>query len=80
MIELVLSHKENIPQAFVDALFIGVNMSEHLSEVDSRIIERMMLECPCDMESQRASYFCGIIETLSSVRWSEELLVMRGIR
>lgn len=74
MIELVLSHKEDIPQAFVDALFIGVNMSEQLSEVDSRIIERMLLECPCDMESQRASYFCGIIETLSSVRWSEEVL------
>ena len=57
MIELVLSHKEDIPQAFVDALFIGVNMSEQLSDVDSSIVERMLLECPCDMESQRAFIF-----------------------
>ena len=46
---------------FVDSLFLGVEMSEKLAEVDFSVLEKLLCEFPCDMNSHRASYFCGII-------------------
>ncbi len=59
MIELVLKNKKRVLPAFVDSLFLGVEVSEKLDEVDSVVIERLLVEFPCDMKSYRALYFCG---------------------
>ena len=74
MIELVLENKERVLPAFVDSLFLGVEVSEKLGEVDFEVIERLLLEFPCDMKSHRASYFCGIVEKISNVNWSPEVM------
>lgn len=74
MIELVLENKERVLSAFVDSLFLGVEVSEKLDEVDFAVIERLFLEFPCDMQSYRASYFCGIIEKMSKINWSPEVI------
>lgn len=34
----------------------------------------MLLIFPCDMETHRASYFCGIIERISNTNWSMEVM------
>lgn len=75
MIELVLEHKERVLSDFVDSMFLGVEMSETLDEVDFKTIEKMLLTFPCDMRTYRASYFCGIIEKMSNVNWSPEVMV-----
>lgn len=74
MIELVLVNKERVLPAFVDSLFLGVELSEKLEKIDFAIIERLLIEVPCDMESYRASYFCGIIEKLCNINWSLEVM------
>lgn len=74
MIELVLEHKSEVLPAFIDALFLGVEISERLKEVDSGDIEKMFATYPCDLKTHRASYFCGIIEKMNSVVWSAEVL------
>lgn len=74
MINLVLENKERILPAFVDSLFLGVEVSEKLDEVDFSLIEKLLLEFPCDMKSHRASYFCGIVEKLSGANWSSEVI------
>lgn len=57
MIELVLKNKERVLPAFVDSLFLGVELSGKLEEIDSEVIERLLVEFPCNMESHRAWYF-----------------------
>lgn len=74
MIELVIENKERVLPAFVDSLFLGVEMSEKLDEVDFAVIKKLFLEFPCDMESYRASYFCGIIEKMDNARWPSEVI------
>lgn len=74
MIELVLKNKERVLPAFVDSLFLGVEMSEILKKVDFEDIEKMLLTFPCDMEDHRASHFCGIIEKMSNAKWSPEVI------
>ena len=74
MINLVLENKERVLPVFVDSLFLGLEVSEKLEEVDFSIIERLLHEFPCDMESHRASYFCGIIEKIDDVNWSSEVM------
>lgn len=74
MIELVLEHRAQVLPAFVDAMFLGVEMSEKLEEVDFEVIEKMIQAFPCDMESWRASYFCEIIEKMSRTDWSASVL------
>jgi len=74
MIELVLKNKERVLPAFVDSLFLGVEVSEKLEELDSEVVERLLIEFPCDMKSHRASYFCGIVEKISNVNWSPEVM------
>lgn len=74
MIELVLENKKRIFPAIIDSMFLGVEMSETLREVDFKVIEKMLLTFPCDMETHRASYFCGIIEKMSDANWSPEVM------
>lgn len=74
MIELVLENKERVLPAFVDSMFLGVEMVETLEEVDFKVIEKMLLTFPCDMKTHRASYFCGIIEKMSNANWSPEVM------
>lgn len=74
MINLVLKNKERILSVFVDSLFLGVEVSEKLEEVDFSVIEKLFLEFPCDMKSHRASYFCGIVEKINDANWSSEVM------
>ena len=74
MIELVLENKEQVLSVYVDSLFIGVELSDKLKEIDFSVIERLLLEFPCDMNSHRALYFCGIIEKINDVNWSSEVM------
>ncbi len=74
MIELVLENKKRVLSGFIDSMFLGVEMSEILEEVDFKTIEKMLLIFPCDMETHRASYFCGIIEKKSNTNWSLEVM------
>lgn len=74
MIELVLENKKRVLSGFIDSMFLGVEMSETLEEVDFKTIEKMLLIFPCDMETYRASYFCGIIEKISNTNWSLEVM------
>ena len=50
MIELVLKNKERVLPAFVDSLFLGVELSGKLEEIDSEVIERLLIEFPCNMK------------------------------
>lgn len=74
MINLVLENKERVLPGFVDSLFLGVEVSEKLEEVDFSLIERLLLEFPCDMKSHRASYFCGIVEKINDANWTSEVM------
>ena len=74
MIQLVLEHKNKVLPAFINSLFSGVETSECIKEVDSKVIEEMFKMFPCDLETHRASYFCGIIERMNGVTWSVEVL------
>lgn len=74
MIRLVIKNKDNVLPAFIDSMFSGVAFSEILNKLPIKLIERMLLEFPCDMESERASYFCIIIENLENVTWSMEVI------
>lgn len=74
MIELVLENRERVFSAFVDSMFLGVEVSETLEEVDFKAIRTMLLTFPCDMETHRASYFCGIIEKMSNANWPPEVI------
>ena len=74
MIEIVLENKERVLPAFVDSLFLGVEMTEKMGEIEFAVIEKLLLELPCDMESYRALYFCRIIEKLSNINWSPEVI------
>ena len=74
MIQLVLEHKDKVLPAFIDSLFSGIETSECIKEVDSKVIEEMFKTFPCDLKTYRASYFCGIIEKMNGVTWSVEVM------
>lgn len=57
MINLVLENKERVLPAFVDSLFLGIEVSEKLKEVDFSVIEKLLCEFPCDMNSHRSFIF-----------------------
>lgn len=74
MINLVLENKERVLPAFVDSLFLGIEVSEKLEEVDFSVIEKLLCEFPCDMNSHRASYFCEIVKKINNVNWSSAVM------
>lgn len=74
MIDLVLSSKKNIEETFIDSLFSGVAYSKFLNSVPSKLIEKIILQYPCDFVSYRARSVCTIIEKSEYVEWSQEIL------
>jgi hypothetical protein len=73
MIELVLKNKIKIQKQFIDALFSGIASSEKINLIDPKLLEKLILELPPDIESWRASYVCTIIEKREDITWSEEI-------
>lgn len=74
MIKMVIENKEKIIPAYIDAMYSGVEFSETFELVEKNLWERMFKEFPCDMKSQRALHFCGIIEKAKIYCWSDEVL------
>ncbi len=74
MIRLVVENKDDILPAYIDSLYSGVGFSEHVHEVKRELWEELFEVFPCDMESQRASYFCVIIEKTEIYNWSPEVI------
>jgi len=74
MIRLALENKEKIISIYIDSMYSGAEFSERIDEVNQMTWEEMFRVFPCDMESQRASYFCGILEKTKIYTWSSEIL------
>ena len=74
MINLVLSHKEEILPAYIDSLFSGTAYSKALDNVPVELLEAMILNLPYDYSSYRANYICAIIENRNSEKWSQKIL------
>ncbi|MDR0126041.1 hypothetical protein [Bacillus zhangzhouensis] len=74
MINLVLSNKEKVLNAYVDSLFSGVASSKELGNVPAELLEKMILTYPYDYTSYRANDICSIIRDRKNVKWSQEIL------
>ena len=74
MIRLVLENKEDIVPIYIDSMYSGAEFSERIDEVSQQTWEEMFRMFPCDMESHRASYFCGILEKTKHYIWSSNVL------
>lgn len=74
MIELVIEHKEEILVEYIDALYGGVAYSEQISEVPTKLLEKMILAFSYDYTSQRADYICNIICKKSNDIWSSSIM------
>jgi len=74
MIKLVLIHKEEILDEYVDSLFGGVAYSKVLDNVPVELLETMILSYPYDYTSYRANYICSMIENRKNVEWSKKIL------
>ncbi|SMC32701.1 hypothetical protein [Sporomusa malonica] len=74
MIKLVLIHKEEILDVYVDSLFGGVAHSKVLDNVPIELLETMILSYPYDYTSYRANYICSMIESRKNVEWSKKIL------
>lgn len=74
MIRMVIDNRSSILPIFINSLFSGAEFSERISDVSKETWEDMFRYFPCDMESQRASYFCGILEKTEIYDWSYDIL------
>lgn len=74
MINLVLSYKDKVLDAYVDSLFSGVAYSKDLDNVQVELLETMILTYPYDYTSYRANYICSLIRNRKNVKWSQEVL------
>lgn len=74
MIKMVLAHKDEIIPLYIDSMYSGAEFSENIEEVKQETWEEMFKTFPCNMESQRASYFTGIIEKSEIFSWSAEVI------
>lgn len=74
MIKLVVIHKEEILDVYVDSLFSGVAYSKVLDNVAVELLETMILSCPYDYTSYRANYICALIKDRKNDKWSSEIL------
>ena len=63
-IKMVIENKADVVPAYIDAMYSGAEFSEEFEQVKKELWEQMFGEFPCDMKSQRAVYFCGIIEKI----------------
>lgn len=74
MIKMVIANKENVLPDYVDAMYSGAEFSDAIEQVDKNLWEQVFSEFPCDVKSQRALYFCGIIEKAKIYSWSDEVI------
>ena len=74
MIKIVIENKENVVPAYIDAMYSGAEFSDAIELVEKNLWEQMFSEFPCDMRSQRALHFCGIIEKVKIYSWSDEVI------
>lgn len=74
MIKMVIENKEDVVPAYIDSMYSGAELSEVFGQVEQKLWEQMFSEFPCDMKSQRAIYFCGIIEKAKIYSWSDEVM------
>lgn len=74
LIELVIQHKEGIFVEYIDELFSGVAYSEHIDEVPTELLEKMILTFSYDYTSYRANYICDIIRKKSNDTWSSSII------
>lgn len=74
MIKMVIENKADVVPAYIDAMYSGAEFSEEFEQVKKELWEQMFSEFPCDMKSQRAVYFCGIIEKAKIYSWSDEVI------
>lgn len=74
MIEMVLNNKKRVLDVFIDALFLGIELSEELENIDSAVIEELLLNFPCDMKNHRALYFCGIVEKMNTTNLTSKMI------
>lgn len=74
MIKIVIENKENVVPAYIDAMYLGAEFSDAIELVEKNLWEQMFSEFPCDAKSQRALYFCGIIEKAKIYSWSDEVI------
>lgn len=74
MIKLVIEHKDDVVPVYINSMYFGVEFSEHMDQIEQQLLEGMFREFPCDMESQRASCFCGIIEKAKINLWSTDVI------
>ena len=74
MIKMVIDNKENVVPDYIDAMYSGAEFSDSIEQVDKKLWEQMFSEFPCDVKSQRALYFCGIIEKAKIYSWTDEVI------
>ena len=74
MIKMVIENKENVAPVYIDAMYAGAEFSDKFEQVKQSLWEQMFSEFPCDMNSQRVEYFCGIIKKAKICLWSEKVL------
>ncbi|MBO5336863.1 MAG: hypothetical protein J6A94_07035 [Lachnospiraceae bacterium] len=74
MIRMVLENKDTVTPIFIDSLYSGAEFSEHINEVNQQTWEELFRMFSCDLESYRASYFCGILEKTKIYTWSPEVI------
>ena len=74
MIKMVIDHKKEVVDTFIDSMFAGVEYSEVIDHVEPPLLEKMFRIFPCDMENYRASYFCGIIAKTKTYSWSADVI------
>ena len=55
-------------------MFSGASFSDIVKQVDKKLLEQMFSEFLCDMKSQRALYFCEIIEKAKIYSWSGKVI------
>lgn len=71
--KLVLHHKNYVSDYFINALYSGLSNSE-LKNVPICTLEEVFRELPVDLKSNRAQYFCEIIEKSPYTIWSSKTL------
>lgn len=74
MIKMVIENKKDVVPAYIDSMYLGAEFSKAFEQVEQKLWEQMFSEFPCDMKSQRALYFCGIIEKARIYSWSHEVI------
>jgi len=73
MIRLVLENKNNVVPQFIDSLYSGLAMAETLENVSLEYIVQLVTTFPCNLESDRASYFCNIVQKYDTATWPSNI-------